>query len=160
LRTNDLVDEHEMILLDRRKVDRLVQFFGKLLQKGTRLRYEIATNGRRKTQDRGTQPHPAVWRRRDDELLGFQRRDDTLHGGPRKVHALRDLAETKPGILFLERAQNRGGARNNLNLTFVVGDQTTHDATTPSERYAGDILPPCIVGHDSPKSDTAKRKKT
>src|SRR5262249_33104229 len=59
LRTNDLVDEHEMILLDRRKVDRLVQFFGKLLQKGTRLRYEIATNGRRKTQDRGTQPHPA-----------------------------------------------------------------------------------------------------
>src|SRR5215471_10363531 len=80
LRANDLVDEHEMIFLNSRKVDRLVQLFRKLLQERPRQRYEIAADGRRETKYCGTQPHAAVWRRRDDEFLGFERRDDALHG--------------------------------------------------------------------------------
>src|SRR5262249_59049792 len=94
-----------------------------------RQRYEIAAHRRCKAQYRWTEPHAPVWRCRDDQFLGLQCGDDALHGGACKIHSLCDLAETETRIFFFKRTQNGGRPSDHLNLAFVVGDQTTHNAT-------------------------------
>jgi len=41
------------------------------------------------------------------------------------------LSEAEARVFFFQRTQNGRGASNDLNLTFVVGDKTTHDAFHP-----------------------------
>src|SRR5262249_15650088 len=72
--------------------------------------------------------------------------------------ALRNLAEAQAAVFLFQCAQNGGRPRNHLHLAFVVGHQTIHYVSHPHNMTAV-FRPPCIVGHDSPKSDTAKREK-
>ena len=96
-----------------------------------RQRDEIAAHRRREPQDRRAEPHAAVGRRRDHQLFGFERRDDALHGRARQIYALRDLSEAQAGVFVFQRAQDGRGARDHLDLAFVVGDVTIHRRIPP-----------------------------
>ena len=101
-----------------------MQFFRQSFQERPRQRDEIAAHRSGEPQDGRPQPHASVRRGGDHQLLGFERGDDALHGRAREFHALRDLAEAEAGVLVLERAQDRGGARDDLHLALFVGDET------------------------------------
>src|SRR6185312_2350620 len=58
-------------------------------------------------------------------------RDDPLHGRAREVHPLRDLAEAQPHVLVLERGQDGRGARDHLDLAFVVDARSAHRHVPP-----------------------------
>src|SRR5215510_1578818 len=146
-----------MVLLYRRKVDGLVQFLRQALKERACHRDKVAAHGRREPQDRGPEPHAAVWRRCDDKLFRFECRNDALHGRAREVHALRNLAKAQAAVFLFQCAQNGGRPRNHLHLAFFVGHQTIHYVSHPQNMPV--FKSPCIVGHDSPKSDTAKSEK-
>ena len=96
LRAGHLIDEDQMIFLTDGEIDGLLEFAGKLHEKRPRHGDEIGARRSGQPQDGRPEPHPAIRRRGDQEFFGFQRRDDALHGGPREVHPLRNLAEANP----------------------------------------------------------------
>src|SRR5439155_3136175 len=119
-------DEDQMVALDGREIDGLLQLVRQRNQKRPRDRDEISARRGRQTLDRRPEPHAALGRRRDQELLGLERRDDTLYRRPRQVHALRDLAEAQPRGLVLQRAQDRRRPRDHLDLTSGLGEALVH----------------------------------
>ena len=135
MRADDLVDEHQMVAAHRGEIDGLAQLVGQADQMRPRARDEIAGHRRRETQDRGPEPHPAGGRRRDQQLLGFERGDDALHGRAREADARRDLPEAQACVLAFQRAQDVRRARDDLDLIFVGrcthANRTRNDSATP-----------------------------
>ena len=72
------------------------------------------------SQDRRTEPHPAVRRRRDHKFLRRQRADNALHRRTRQIDALRDLAEAQAVRFIFKDTQDGGGARDHLDLTLIA----------------------------------------
>src|SRR5262245_15654485 len=120
VRPDHLIDEDEMILLDGGEIDGLVELVGEPDQERTRQRHEIGARGGGKPQDGGAEAYPPRGRRRDQELFRRKRGDDALHGRARQRDALRDLSEAQARRLLLERAQDRRGAGDDLDLALVV----------------------------------------
>src|SRR6185437_14728198 len=126
MRADHLVDEDEMVLLHRRQIDGLLQIARQLFKMRPRQGDEVAAYGGGEPQDGGAEADSSVRRCGDDQLLALQRGDDALHGRAREVHALGDLAEAEPRVLFFEGAQDRRGARDDLHLTLVVDGDAIH----------------------------------
>src|SRR6185295_1991939 len=60
LRADDLVDEYEMIFLDGREIDSLVQFFGQSFKQRPCERDEIAANGCGEPENRRAEPYTTI----------------------------------------------------------------------------------------------------
>jgi hypothetical protein len=110
-----------MVALDDGEVDGLAQLGRQLDQERPRQRREIGADRGGEAQDGRPEPHPPHRRGGNQELFGFQRRDNTLHRRAREPDTLRDLAEAQAQRLVLERAQNRRSAGNDLHLIFIIG---------------------------------------
>ena len=108
----ELVDRHRVLAPEHAQVHGFAQPPPQRLDEGAR-------GGDHVGMRRGRQPHQRLAQadaggRGGGQLLRFQRRDDAVHGGARQVRLLRDLAQALAAVVFGQRAQRRGGARNHL----------------------------------------------
>ena len=177
MRAHHLIDEDEMILLDGGEVDRLAQFLRQPQQERPWQRDEVGAGRCGKPQDRRPEAHAPVRRRRDDQLLGFERGDDALHRRAGEIDALGDLPEAQSDRLLLQRAQNRGGARDHLHLTLfalallqlvflaigVAADLSSHvvlpNSTQTRLRAAACRLAHALIRFDQNTVQKTKRKR-
>ena len=171
LRADHLIDEDQVILLDHGEIDGLLEFAGELREIRPRHRDEIGARRGGEPQDGRAEPHPAVRRGGDQEFLCFERGDDALHGGARQVHALRDLPKAQARRFVLQRAQDRGGARDHLHLALrlslalrLVVDSPPradclHSSSSPLPRSVRFLLPDFRFDTGSPPCGTADAAK-
>src|SRR5215203_3894359 len=85
------------------------------LDKGTHGLSELPARGSREPRELRPQTVAAAGRGRDYQRLGFERGDDAMDGRTRQLNAPGDLREAQASRLSFERAQNFGGAGDDLN---------------------------------------------
>ncbi len=120
LRSGHLIDEHEVVLLDGRKIDGLLELVRELNEERPGDGHEVGARRGGEAENRRSEPHPSVGRGGDEKFFSFQRANNALHGRTRKSHALRNLTEAQTGRLLLERAQDRRRPRNDLHLALAL----------------------------------------
>src|ERR1700735_4933042 len=76
---------------------------------------EVDARGRGEPDQRRAQSHARCRRGGNDELLGAQGVDNSLHRGASQIYALSDLRQAQSGLLALERTQNARGPGDDLN---------------------------------------------